>query len=650
MLRCIITFVLCFSALTWAQDVPLVLSGKVSSAAKQIVNAPRSSSWQIQIQWMAEEGDIVQKGEPVVVFDGAATQAQLEQNKERLDTLNLEFKQLKMRLEQAVTEAQGRLAVAQMRVAKARIPVSIVSDTLNAYQRGQNELALERALMEQGKAREAVIEAEQQLKAGLEKKRIDILQIEDEITYLAGLMEKLNVTAQHTGSVSYALHPWYGRKLRSGMNVQQSWKVLDVQASTDLQIESYVHEIDALILKEGDPVTLTFDAFPGSYYSGTIASISRQVEKNPQLSNASYFPVIIEFNEVPERDLMIGMSVRIDIRKEFVSTLIRDYVGPSSLTVAAELKSLQDLSFGPPSISRMWNYKVQKLVADNQSIQQGDLLIQFDGQDLRNRLVGQQADLDAATKELENIQLQDNAREKDLELALAEARMNEEKAQRKAKITDASRSEIERRQQQADWDITRVLSEQAQQRLDEHRLRKVLNKQVQQARIANHASRVKEIRQNMAKLQVKSPVDGIAIINKNNDGDRYAVGDNVHMGNTLVNVPSLDKLAVKMEIDESDTQKVAIGQRVDIVLTAYPEQTFKGTITSKGKSYRAKSQRNQRIIFDAWVTFDEIENAIMRPGMQANVTLPLNEEGLALVPDANEELVFTETLTAETQP
>ena len=650
MFRSIITLLLCLSPMAWAQDVPLVFSGKVSSAAKQIVNAPRSSSWQIQIQWMAEEGDIVEQGAPVVVFDGAATQAQLEQNKERLETLSLEFKQLKMRLEQTVTEAEGRLAVAQMRVAKARISVSIVSDTINAYQRGQNELTLERALMEQGKAKEAVVEAEQQLKAGLEKKRIDILQVEDQITYLAGLMEKLNVTAQHTGSVSYALHPWYGRKLRSGMNVQQSWKVLDVQASTDLQIESYVHEIDALKLTKGDPVMLTFDAFPESHYSGTIASIARQAEKNPMLSNASYFPVIIDFNELPDRELMIGMSVRIDTRKSSATTLVRDYVGPSYITVAAELKSLQDLSFGPPSISRMWNYKVQRLVSDNQNVKKGDLLIQFDGQDLRNRLVGQQADLDAATKELENIQLQDNAREKDLELALAEARMNEEKAQRKAEITDASRSEIERRQQQADWNITRVLSEQALQRLNEHRLRKVLNKKVQQARIANLASRVKEIRLNMAKLKVKSPVDGIAIVNKNNDGDRYAVGDNVHMGNSLVNVPSLDKLAVKMEIDESDTQKVAIGQSVDIVLSAYPERTFKGMITSKGKSYRAKSQRNQRVIFDAWITIDEIDNDIMRPGMQANVTLPLNAQGLALVTDTNGPLALNEPRLQETQP
>ncbi len=635
--RVVISFTLIFglfgnSASLGASEAPLILSGKVSSAAKQIVNAPRSSSWQIQIQWMAEEGDIVEQGQPVVVFDGAATQAQLEQNRERLETLQLEFTQQQMRLEQAVTEAQGRLNVAQMRTAKARIPVAIVSDTINAYQRGQNELALERALMEQGKAREAVTEAKQQLTAGMEKKRIDILQVEDEINYLEGLMEKLNVTAQHTGSVSYALHPWYGSKLRSGMNVQQSWKVLDVQASTNLQVEAYVHEIDALRLTVGDKVKLTFDAFAQQQFAGTIQAIASQAEKNPLLSNASYFPVTITFDTLPERDLYIGMSVRVEAFASASQTARAEYAGPDAMTVPGELKSLQDLSFGPPSISRMWNYKLQRIISDNATVKQGDVLLKLDGQDLRNRLVGRQADLDAARKELENIILQDEARTKDLELALAEARMNEEKAQRKAQITDASRSEIERKQQQADWDITRVLSEQAQQRLDEHRSRTVLNQQVQTARIANLNSRVKEIQSNMARLTVTSPVDGIALVNRNNDGDKYAAGDNVHMGNTLVNVPSLDKLAVKLEIDEADTQKVAIGQRVDVVLTAYPERTFKGLITNKGKAYRAKSQRNQRVVFEAWVTLDELAGNIMRPGMQANVTLPLDTNGLAFVP------------------
>ncbi len=292
-------------------DTPLILSGKVSSSAKQTVVAPRGSSWNIQLQWAAEEGQIVTKGDPVVVFDGATEQARLEQNQERLETLLLEYKQLDMRLKQTLTEAQGRYQVAKMQVAKAQIEVSVDSSTLSDYQKGQNQMVLERALLEQIQAQEAMKTAEKQLVSGLEKKNLDILKVRDDIQYYEKLLTKFNVLAQHTGPVSYAIHPWYGTKITSGMNVQPSWKILDLQATSAYQIESFVHEIDALALKEGDRVTIKFDAFAGETFTGTIADVGSQAENKPQLSNATYFPVIITFDTLPDRTLFPGMSVRI---------------------------------------------------------------------------------------------------------------------------------------------------------------------------------------------------------------------------------------------------------------------------------------------------------------------------------------------------
>lgn len=72
-----------------------------------------------------------------------------------------------------------------------------------------------------------------------------------------------------------------------------------------------MHEIDALALKEGDRVTIKFDAFAGETFTGTIADIGSQAENKPQLSNATYFPVIITFDTLPDRTLFPGMSVRI---------------------------------------------------------------------------------------------------------------------------------------------------------------------------------------------------------------------------------------------------------------------------------------------------------------------------------------------------
>lgn len=295
------------------------------------------------------------------------------------------------------------------------------------------------------------------------------------------------------------------------------------------------------------------------------------------------------------------------------------------LTVPAELLSLQTVTIGPPSIRRMWTYKIQRLVPENKIVKPGDLLVQFDGQELRTRMLSRQSELDAAKKELEKLILEDNARAEDLALDLAEATMNEDKARRKVEITVSSRSEVERRKQAADFAIMQVRKAQAQQRLDEHAQRRIVNQQVQAARIANLQTRVDEIKDSLAKMTVKSTSDGIVILRKNGEGDKPAVGDTVSMGNTLIEVPSLDNLSIKMEVDESDTNKVSIGQSVEVVLNAFPERVFTGTISSKGQAYRNKSQRNQKIVFDAWVTLDEMDFDIMRPGMQASVNIPAQQ-------------------------
>ncbi|MFQ3249535.1 HlyD family secretion protein [Glaciecola sp.] len=286
----------------------------------------------------------------------------------------------------------------------------------------------------------------------------------------------------------------------------------------------------------------------------------------------------------------------------------------------AELVSLQEITIGPPNIRRMWSFKIEYIARENAIVKPGDTLLRFDGQTIRNDLLGRKSDLDAAVKEAEQRKLNNEAKLKDLELDLAEAKMNEDKTRRKVEITDASRSQIERKKQQADFKIAKELHIQAKNRVEQHKEEMAINEKVQQARIDNRSVRVKELQDSLEKLTIKSPKDGMVIYLNWND-EKPAVGDTVYMGATLMTLPSLDKISVKVEFDESHTAMVNIGQAVKVTLDAYPERPFNGTISEIGKAFRNKSQRNLKVVFDAWVTLDDMDTGIMRPGMKANVEL-----------------------------
>jgi multidrug efflux pump subunit AcrA (membrane-fusion protein) len=297
------------AASAYAKDI--VLTGQISSSAKQIVSAPQASRWNIQIQWMKEEGEVVQEGEPIVVFDGAAEQSRLQQNEETLERLALELKQLELDQAQKVTNAEGRLRIAIMEVEKARIEASVPASEVSAYDKGQYDLALQRATLEQVKAEEGLASARKEQASELNKKEIDILKTQEEIIYLSELLTKMNVLAQFTGPVNYAMHPWSGDKLASGMNVQASWKVLDVQAIKSFQIETWVHEVDAVSLHENIEVELSLDAYPQKTFTGRIKALSTQTEARDQWSNSAYYPAIIDFDSPQGIKLLPGMSVRI---------------------------------------------------------------------------------------------------------------------------------------------------------------------------------------------------------------------------------------------------------------------------------------------------------------------------------------------------
>jgi len=246
-------------------------------------------------------------------------------------------------------------------------------------------------------------------------------------------------------------------------------------------------------------------------------------------------------------------------------------------------------------------------------------LLRFDGHRLRTDMVTRRSDFDAAVKEAEQKKLANEEKFEEFNLDLAEAQKNMNIAKRKVEITDISRSDIERRKQQSEFGITTELHKQALQRLAQHKKSMQINEQVQQAKISKAKSEVDELKLSMERLKIMAPKEGMVVLIPNGDDEKPAVGDTVYRGSRLMSLPALDKIAVKVEFDESFTSNILLGANVRVTLDAFPERPFTGKITELGQSYRTKSTNNQKRVFDAWVTLNELELSIMRPGMKATV-------------------------------
>ncbi len=302
-----------------------------------------------------------------------------------------------------------------------------------------------------------------------------------------------------------------------------------------------------------------------------------------------------------------------------IETQVSQQSAKNLISAPAELVSLQNISITAPSIQSMWQYKIEYIARENTLVKEGDILLKFDGQTLRTSMVTRSSDLNAAVKEAEQKKLENEEKLEEYNLDLAEAKKNMDISERKVEITDVSRSDIERRKQYSEFGITTELHEQAIQRVEQHKISMQINEQVQQAKISKAKSEVDELKLSMQRLQIKAPKEGMVVLIPNGDDEKPAVGDTVFRGSRLMSLPALDKIAVKVEFDESFTSDITLGDDVRVTLDAFPERPFTGKITELGQSYRNKSTNNQKMVFDAWVTLNELELTIMRPGMKATV-------------------------------
>ncbi|NCP64638.1 MAG: HlyD family efflux transporter periplasmic adaptor subunit [Paraglaciecola sp.] len=291
----------------------------------------------------------------------------------------------------------------------------------------------------------------------------------------------------------------------------------------------------------------------------------------------------------------------------------------SVISAPAELISLKNATVGPPNVRSMWQFKIERMAPENKLVKEGEVILVFDGQQLKTDLIGRTSELDAEKKRAENEKLNDDAKQQDLKLALAEAEMNYQIAKRKVEIVDVSSSEIDKQKQYAEYLYQQEKYTQAQQKLAHHEKAMVINAQVAQGKIKNLMTRVNRIQEDLDRLTIKAPKDGLVMYMTDWNGDKAAVGETVYMGRSLIQLPSLDEAALKAEFAEPDTAKLHTGSEVKVIFDAYPETAYMGKIAKLGQSFYPKSSTNQKVVFDAQIELGEQRPKVMRPGMQAKV-------------------------------
>lgn len=297
-----------------ARDYPALLTGEVFSRTAQDIFVPHISTWRANISLMAPEGQQVQIGDLVVVFDGTSTQIELEQHKEQQRAQQAVADRDLARLDKELTQARFQVGQSKVALELSSLKAEMPRGLIGAIEYAENQLAKEQDARQLEDAFKQLEEKQQGLDAMQQQMKLDQKKAELKEAWLTETLERLSVKAAQPGYVIHSNHPWTGAKFQEGDTVRTSFKVAEIADTNDLAIRVWVNAVDRPNLRANVPVNIYFDAMPDSPLGGHLQKISDSATKRPDWGKAAYYEGTVSFSNDQAPGLLPGMSALVEVQ------------------------------------------------------------------------------------------------------------------------------------------------------------------------------------------------------------------------------------------------------------------------------------------------------------------------------------------------
>ena len=299
--------------------------------------------------------------------------------------------------------------------------------------------------------------------------------------------------------------------------------------------------------------------------------------------------------------------------------------------------------------------QVVEILADyNTPVKEGQVVARLYAEQIKSRRDAALADLAQAKADLDTKRAQvDKARSS---LQRAEAQANDLQAQRdrsQAQLVDAQRNLERQTELNARAVGTQTALEQAGTQVDiqkanlaSARAQIASNKaeteglkadlalaeagvKSAEAIILQRQAKLRDIEIDLARTDIKSPVEGVVVKRDIELGQTVAASLSAPTLFTIAQ--DLREIDIYANIDEADVGRLKEGQKVGFTVNAYPNRSFEGSV----RMVRLSAQTVQNVVTYTAVIGVRNEDQALLPGMTANLTIVTDErENVRRIPNA----------------
>jgi HlyD family secretion protein len=319
-----------------------------------------------------------------------------------------------------------------------------------------------------------------------------------------------------------------------------------------------------------------------------------------------------------------------DRQGEWVDVTRGDVV--SGVEVTGTLAAVNSSILGPPQIADTWEFKISMLAPEGTDVKMGRPVLAFDTTDLQRRLDQYRALAEQAAKEIEKKRADLSLHRESDRLALAEAEARMRKTKLKLDRPNDIVSIREEKEVQLDYDTAKEEVTSIRARLAAFERAATAEILLLESKRAQAESVVHQSEAGIKAMTVVAPRDGTVVYITDWKGDKRKVGDSCWRGQRVVEIPDLNAMKAKGEVDEVDAGKIAVGERVTFRLDSHPDDELHGTITEAARTVQQQSgTKNPVKVLNVEIRIDKTDPVKMRPGMRFQGTVELARSRSAVV-------------------
>ncbi len=259
-----------------------------------------------------------------------------------------------------------------------------------------------------------------------------------------------------------------------------------------------------------------------------------------------------------------------------------------------EIEARQSHPVLVPELSKVWQVTVESVLPDGTKVKKGDTVLTFAPGTFQQDLRDAQADLLVAQAELRKVQQQNEDEAISRTLAVQRAKMSVQLA--KLSVVEGVNlvSKLDLEKAKVDLRNAELQQETAEKELATFEKKKQAALEVQQVQVKTAQEKVDQLKDELQKLAVKAPADGILYApytRLNWTMTKASPGKVARPGDKILEIPELTSFNAAVYVRQRDASLVSVGDEATVVVTLAPDRPLKAKVVSKDDFATTRNER-----------------------------------------------------------